>query len=73
MTRSTIAALALSLIVGGLGASHALGDLLGMFSRGLGVTGWTIFALGSCACTVALSCTPRIARAIVTTHRSSPA
>lgn len=46
MNRPTVAAVALSLIVGGMGASHALGDLLGMFSRGLGASGWIIFALG---------------------------
>ncbi len=74
MTRAAIAALVgLSLIVGGLGASHAFGDLLGMFSRGLGATGWIIFALASSAYTVALSRIPAIARALVATHRSCPA
>lgn len=70
MNRAAIAAVALSLIVGGLGASHALGDLLGMFSRGLGGSGWIIFALASCAYAVTLSHLPRLARAIVTNQRS---
>lgn len=65
MNRAAIAAVALSLIVGGLGASHALGDLLGMFSRGLGASGWIIFALASCAYAVALARIPAMARAIV--------
>lgn len=73
MNRATIAAVALSLIVGGLGASHALGDLLGMFSRGLGTSGWIIFAQASCAYAVTLYHLPRLARAIVTNHRSYPA
>lgn len=68
MTRATIAAVALSLIVGGLGASHVLGDLLGMFSRGLGASGWIIFALGACAYTVALTRLPAFAAAIVAAH-----
>lgn len=73
MNRATIAVVALLLIVGGLGASHALGDLLGMFSRGLGAAGWIIFALGACAYAMALAHFPRFARAIVATNRSYPA
>ncbi|KQM98749.1 hypothetical protein [Sphingomonas sp. Leaf25] len=46
MTRAAATLKALSLIVGGLGASHALGDLLGMFSRGIGATGWMIVVTG---------------------------
>ncbi len=66
-------AVALSLIVGGLGASHAFGDLLGMFSRGLGATGWAILAASSCAYAAAFQRFPTIARAIVAAHRSTPA
>ncbi len=75
MTRPAFlpAAVALSLIVGGLGASHAFGDLLGMFSRGLGATGWAIFALASCAYAAAFQRFPTIARSIVAAHRSIPA
>lgn len=69
MNRPTIAAVALSLIVGGLGASHALGDLLGMFSRGLGASGWIIFALGGCAYAVVLARVPALAVSIMATHR----
>ncbi len=70
MNRAAIAAVALSLIVGGLGASHALGDLLGMFSRGLGAPGWIILALAFCAYVAALPHLPRCAYAIVANHRS---
>lgn len=73
MNRATIAAVALSLIVGGLGASHALGDLLGMFSRGLGAAGWIVLAIGGCAYAAALPCLPNAARAIVAAHRSGVA
>ncbi len=72
-SNATKAAVALSLIVGGLGASYAFGDLLGMFSRGLGATGWAILAVSSCAYAAAFQRLPNIARAIVAAHRSIPA
>ncbi len=73
MTRAAAALVALSLVVRGLGTSHAFGDLLGMFSRGLGATGWIIFALAVPIYAAALSRIPATARAIVAAHRSYPA
>ena len=69
MNRAAIAAVALSLIAGGLGASHALGDLLGMFSHGLGASGWILFALGGCAYAVVLARVPALAASLVAAHR----
>lgn len=73
MTRAAAALVALSLIVGGLGAFHALGDLLGMFSRGLGAAGWIVLGIGGCAYATALPCLPKAAREIVAAHRSGVA